>query len=85
MAKKLTNFLVALNDSIKLRDKYRDPDKHQRLLEQWGLADDPALEGGGDIDLMKAKVEAETGIKQVEWWIRSSGEPELNPEYDDKE
>ena len=27
MAKKLTNFLIALNDSVKLRDKYRDPEK----------------------------------------------------------
>ena len=85
MAKKLTNFLIALNDSIKLRDKYRDPDKHDKLLEQWGLADDDALAGGGDIDLMKAKVETETGIKQVEWWIRSSGEPVLNEKYDDRE
>ena len=60
MAKKLTNFLIALNDSIKLRDKSRDPQKRQKLLEQWDLEDEDALKedaeaaditrrrGGGD-------------------------------------
>ena len=48
MAKKLTNFLIALNDSIKLRDKYRDPNKRERLLEQWDLEDDAAAQPGAE-------------------------------------
>ena len=82
MARKdLTTFLIALNDSIKLRDKWRDPDKKEQLLQQWGLEDEPSLQGDGDVELMKEKVRAETGSKQVEWWIRSAGEPVLNQEY----
>ena len=37
---------------------------------------------GGDVDLMRKKVAAESGSKQVDLWIRSAGEPESNPEYD---
>ena len=80
--KDLTNFLIALNDSIKLRDKYRDPAKRQKLLEQWGLEDHPALQEGADVDAIRVAVLEETGLRQVEWWILAAGEPVLNPEYD---
>ena len=85
MARKdLTTFLIAINDSVKLRDRWRSPDpaEREKLLKQWGLEDEPALMDGGDVDLMRKKVAAESGSKQVDLWIRSAGEPESNPEYD---
>jgi hypothetical protein len=83
MAKKVTNFLIALNDSIKLRDKWRDPEKRERLLRQWDLEDETALMGDAPFpDKMRDKVQAETGLKQVDLWIRSNGQTEENPEYD---
>jgi hypothetical protein len=79
--KELTTFLIALNDSVKLRDKWRDDDKREALLEQWGLSDHPALAGGGDIDEMQAAVAAEGGLQLVDLWIRSAGEPVSNDAY----
>jgi hypothetical protein len=81
MAKKLTNFLIALNDSIKLRDKYRNPQKRAKLLEQWELSESQPLQNDSVEDIREA-VTAESGLKQVEWWIRAAGEPVLNPDYD---
>jgi hypothetical protein len=86
MAKKLTNFLIALNDSVKLRDKYRDPQKRARLLEQWELTDEPALQEDATFEAIASAVAAESGSKQVDLWIRASGAGPLqtqdNPEYD---
>jgi hypothetical protein len=87
MARKdLTTFLIALNDSVKLRDRWRDaagnPEKLKKVLQPWGLEDEPAVKDGGDIDLMRAKVRDEDGLKQVDLWIRSAGAPESNPDYD---
>jgi hypothetical protein len=85
MAKKLTNFLIALNDSIKLRDKYRDPDKRERLLRQWDLEDHPALQEGATIADIEEAVAAESGTKQVDLWIRAAGatlDTQQNDEYD---
>jgi len=85
MARKdLTTFLIALNDSVKLRDRWRspNPEDREKLLKQWGLEDEPALQEGGDVDKMREKVAAESGLKQVDLWIRSAGEPISNPEYD---
>ena len=86
MAKKLTNFLIALNDSIKLRDKYRNPEKRARLLEQWDLADEPALQEGATFEEIESAVRAESGSKHVDLWIRAAGAEPLqtldNPEYD---
>jgi hypothetical protein len=80
--KNLTTFLIALSDSIKLRDKFRDPVKRARLLEQWDLTDHPALQEGATIEEIRAAVVDETGLRQVEWWIRVAAAPELNEEYD---
>jgi hypothetical protein len=85
MARKdLTTFLIALNDSVKLRDRWRspDPDEREKLLKQWGLEDEPALQDGGDVDMMREKVDAESGLKQVDLWIRATEAPVSNPEYD---
>jgi hypothetical protein len=84
MAKKLTNFLIALNDSAKLRDKYRDPQKRARLLEQWDLTDEPALQEGATFEDIQTAVAAESGSNQVDLWIRSAGadlQTQANPEY----
>jgi hypothetical protein len=80
--KNLTTFLIALSDSIKLRDKFRDPVKRARLLEQWDLSDHPALQEDASVEEIRDAVVAETGLRQVEWWIRAAGAPELNEEYD---
>jgi hypothetical protein len=89
MAKKLTNFLIALNDSVKLRDKYRDPVKRAQLLRQWDLEDEHALRDGATFQDLKDAVAAETGSKQVDLWIRSAGvdplETQDNPQYDPNE
>ena len=86
MAKKLTNFLIALNDSVKLRDKYRDPEKREQLLRQWELEDEPALQEDATFEDLESAVAAESGSKQVDLWIRSAGTGPLrtkeNPEYD---
>jgi hypothetical protein len=86
MAKKLTNFIVTLNDSAKLRDKYRDPEKRAKLLEQWDLTTNPALQEDASFDTIESEVTKETGLKQVDLWIRSTSvgtlETKRNPEYD---
>ena len=78
----MTTFLIALSDSVKLRDKFRDPEKRERLLETWDLSDHPALQEGVTVDDIRDAVVAEGGLKQVEWWIRVAAPPELNEEYD---
>jgi hypothetical protein len=80
--KDLTTFLIALNDSVKLRDKWRDPEKRAKLLEQWGLSEHPALQEDATIDDLREAVEAESGLKQVDLWIGAAGAPVSNPEYD---
>jgi hypothetical protein len=83
MARKdLTTFLIALSDSVKLRDKFRDPAKRGRLLETWDLSNHPALQEGATVEEIRAAVVAESGLAQVEWWISAAGTPELNEEYD---
>ena len=85
MAKKLTNFLIALNDSIKLRDKYRDPDKRDNLLKQWDLDDHPALQQDATISDIEEAVAAESGTRQVDLWIRAAGatlQTQQNDDYD---
>ena len=83
--KDLTTFLVALNDSVKLRDRWRnadgDPEKLEKLLRPWGLEDHPAVKDGGDIQKMREVVIAESGLELVDLWIRSAGAPETNPDY----
>jgi hypothetical protein len=80
MAKKWTNLLIALSADSKTRDKYRDTTKRQQLLQQYDISDPSLLDPGREEDL-KAAVVAESGLKQVEWWIRSAG-VEANPDYD---
>ena len=83
MARKdLTTFLIALSDSVKLRDKFRDPAKRGRLLETWDLTDHPALQEGATVEEIRAAVVAESGLAQVEWWISAADAPVLNEEYD---
>ena len=86
MAKKLTNFLIALNDSVKLRDKYRDPVKRAQLLKQWDLEGEDALRDGATFQDLKDAVALESGTKQVDLWIRSAGDDPLetqdNGDYD---
>jgi hypothetical protein len=80
--KELTTFLIALSDSVKLRDKFRDPEKRERLLEQWDLSGHPALQEGVSVDDIREAVAAEGGERQVEWWIRVAEAPVLNEDYD---
>ena len=82
MAKKLTNFLIALSADPKTRDKYRNSAKRAQLLEQYDLTGHPALQPGATVDQVKAAVEAETGLAQVEFWIGVDGVPVPNPDYD---
>lgn len=77
----VTSFLIALSDSAKLRDRYRDEEKRAKLLRDWELDEHPAFEGGGSIEQMKEAVADEGGTEQVENWIGvDSVEP--NPKYD---
>jgi hypothetical protein len=80
--KDLTTFLIALNDSIKLRDKYRNPEDRAKLLQQWGLSDHPALQDDATLEVMRDAVAAEEGLKQVDLWILVDQAPERNAEYD---
>ena len=83
MAKKtITSFLLALSDSRKMRDRYRDSNRRRGLLEEWDLADDPLFEPGATEEDFRARVTEEGGLRQVEWWIRAASEPVANPEYD---
>ena len=83
MPKKLTNFLIALSADSKTRDKYRNAAKRADLLEQYDLTGHPALQPGATTAQIKAAVEAETGLKQVEFWISVDGAPVPNPDYDE--
>jgi hypothetical protein len=78
----LTSFLIALSDSAKLRDRFRDPEKRQKLLRDWELSDHPALQSGATLDQVRAAVAAEGGETQVEWWILVDSAPTLNDGYD---
>ena len=80
MAKKWTNFLIALSRDPNARNKYRDDNKRANLFDQYGITDPTLLDAGREDDL-KAAVTAESGLKQVEWWILS-GVPVANPDYD---
>ncbi len=82
MAKTITSFLLALSDSRKMRDRYRDPNRRSGLLEEWGLADDPLFQPGATEDDFRDRVTAESGVSQVEWWIGAAGVPVQNPDYD---
>lgn len=76
----LTSFLIALSDSAKLRDRFRDPAKRAKLLRDWDLDEHPAFQEGASLEQMKAAVAEEGGSEQVENWIGvDSVEP--NPEY----
>ena len=76
--KDLTTFLIALNDSIKLRDKYRT--RRTKLLQQWGLSEHPARDDA-TLDVMREAVAAER-TAQVDLWILVDQAPERNTEYD---
>ena len=39
-------FVRAFNESQKVRTRYRNPNQRGRLLEAWGLADDPRFQSG---------------------------------------
>ena len=78
----LTSFLIALSDSAKLRDRYRDPQKRKKLLEDWELADHPALQEGATLDDMQKAVAGESGTQQVENWILVDSDPVSNDSYD---
>jgi hypothetical protein len=82
MAKTVTSFLLALSDSRKMRDKYRNPTKRKELLGEWGLADSPLFEPGATEDDFRQAVVQESGLAQVEWWISVDGAPIANPDYD---
>jgi hypothetical protein len=83
MAKTVTSFLLALSDSRKMRDKYRNPDKRRSLLEEWDLEDSPLFQSGATADDFRQAVVAESGLKQVEYWISVDGVPIANPDYDE--
>jgi len=78
----VTTFLIALADSPKLRDKYRDPERRQRLLQQWDLAEHPAFQEGATLEEVQAAVKEEGGQELVEWWILVDQAPVQNDEYD---
>jgi hypothetical protein len=78
----LTSFLIALSDSAKLRDRYRNPEKRARLLRDWDLDDHPALQSGASLEQMQQAVAAEGGTQQVEVWIGVDSNPVPNPQYD---
>lgn len=78
----LTSFLIALSDSAKLRDRFRDPEKREKLLRDWELTEHSALQPGATIDEVQAAVTEEGGLKQVEWWILVDQAPVQNEEYD---
>ena len=54
----------------------------EKLLQPWGLEDEPAVNKGGDLDLMREAVKAESGSELVDLWIRSAAAPVSNPDYD---
>lgn len=80
MQKKWTNFLIALSTYPNARTRFRDTTKRADLFAQYGITDPSLLDAGREDDL-SAAVEAESGLAQVEWWIRAAGVPEYNPAY----
>ena len=80
----ITNFLLALSSSIKMRKRYRDPDQRRRLLEEWNLEDDPLFQPGATEDAFRTRVDAEggPGLAEVEWIIRWAIDPDANPDDD---
>jgi len=83
MAKTVTSFLLALSDSRKMRDRYRNPARRRSLLEEWDLEDSPLFQTGATVDDFRDAVIAESGVNQVEWWISVDGAPVANPDYDE--
>ena len=68
---KLTKFLIALAHSPELMDQFNGTDEQrQRLLEKWGVQDEPALERDATLEQVQAAVEAENEGADVAWWIR---------------
>ncbi len=84
MAKKLTNFLIALSADTKTRDKFRSSTKRAQLLEQYDLTGHPALQEGATADDVRDAVAAESGVQQVEYWISVDGTLIPNTEYDEQ-
>ena len=82
MAKTVTSFLLALSDSRKMRDRYRDPDKRRDLLDEWDLAENPLFQPGATENDFREAVIAEGGLEQVEWWISTADAPIANRDYD---
>ena len=82
MAKTVTSFLLALSDSRKMRDRYRNPNKRRQLLDEWGLEDSPLFQPGATEEDFRAAVIEEGGLEQVEWWISAADAPTPNPDYD---
>ena len=79
MAKTVTSFLLALSDSRKMRDRYRDPNRRAELLEEWGLAGNPLFQPGATEEDFRRAVTEEGGVAQVEWWIGAAGGPGPEP------
>jgi hypothetical protein len=78
--KKLTEFLIELGTNPGTRKRYaRDRDK---LLEQRGLAGNPAFKDDATVDDMRNAVIAEgrDGVKRIEKWIIVASIP--NDEFD---
>ena len=83
MAKTITSFLLALSDSRKMRDRYRDANRRRGLLEEWDLEDDPLFQPDATEDDFRDRVVAEGGLAQVEWWIGAANVPVPNEDYDE--
>lgn len=82
MAKTVTSFLLALTDSRKMRDRYRDPARRRSLLEEWDLESNPLFQPGATESDFREVVAEEGGLEQVEWWISAVDAPVPNPDYD---
>ena len=82
MAKTVTSFLLALSDSRKMRDRYRDPNKRRQLLDEWDLADNPLFQPDATEEDFRKAVTEEGGLAQVEWWISTADAPVANRDYD---
>ena len=82
MAKTVTSFLLALTDSRKMRDRFRDPARRRSLLEEWDLEDNPLFQPGATESDFRAAVAEEGGLAQVEWWISTADAPVPNEDYD---
>jgi hypothetical protein len=82
VAKTLTSFIIALSDSRKMRDKYRDNNKRGNLLDEWDLTHHAALQPGATVEDVRQAVVEEGGVAQVEWWILANQAPVANEDYD---